>query len=179
MSDIFHAVLCVAEVYCSREYMKPRTPIATFNMLAPPPQYDVPYKGALSIWVSSQATIDTMCKTRDGKYTSHTACAIHYNDNWCGVWILKDIVEGKRFDTIDVNGDVAHGVKGNLALTLRHELAHCNGWPGDHPDGKRIDVGISTDMPKLPASTHWLPAYPSEVCVTLDGKVDDCKKAND
>jgi hypothetical protein len=175
MSDIFHAVLCVSEVYCTREYMKPRTPIATYSVMAPPPKYDVPYPGDLTIWVSSQATIDTMCKSKDGSRISHTACALRLG-NWCSVWILKSIVEGKYFDTIDVNGNMARDVKGNLALTLRHELAHCNGWPGDHPDGKLIDVGISTKMPKLPASTHWLPAYPPAVCVTLDGKVEDCKK---
>ena len=63
----------------------------------------------------------------------------------------------------------------NYALTLRHELAHCNGWPADHPGAKKVQVDTKVEMPKLPASTKELPAYPPIVCVTPDWKSEPCE----
>jgi hypothetical protein len=174
MPDIFHAVLCVAEIYCTREYMAPRTPCITYGTIAPPPKYDIPYTGELTIWIAPQQMIDDTCKSKDGKYTSHTACAQHLK-NECRVWMLKEIVEGKRFDTVATDGHVGHDVKFSLELTLRHEIAHCNGWPGDHPDGKRMPQDTTTKMPELPLSTRWLPAYPPTVCITPDRRIEECK----
>jgi len=67
--------------------------------------------------------------------------------------LLPAVAEGKRFDTLDVEGKGFLNVKGNLALALRHELGHCNGWPNDHPDGRATGFDESVTMPKLPAAT--------------------------
>jgi hypothetical protein len=62
---------------------------------------------------------------------------------------------------------------GVVALTLRHELGHCNGWISH--DGGRTMFADTVEMPKLPASIHELPAYPPFVCVTPDWKPQSCK----
>src|SRR5262249_36051790 len=82
----------------------------------------------------------------------------------------------------------------NHNFTLRHELAHCNGWK--HPNttnGKKFNVGDRWDeaegakwvpantkvsMPKLPTSTRILPASPPVICVTPEWKPEPCKNRN-
>src|SRR5262249_19249868 len=80
------------------------------------------------------------------------------------------VAEGKRFDTLNFDGKAAVNVKGNLALTLRHELGHCNGWPNDHPDGRTTSYDQSVTMPKLPTTTQV-------VCTNSDRIYIDCKIA--
>jgi hypothetical protein len=140
----------------------------------PPAKYDIPYTGKLTLWVSTQQMIDDTCKTKDGKRTSHTACAMPMPHE-CSIWILREVVDGKRFNSIDMYDHTMRHVKINLAATLRHELAHCNGWPGDHPDGRSIDIEASVPWPELPESTKWIDAGPKVVCLTPAREVIDCK----
>jgi len=67
--------------------------------IKPPPQYDVPYEGKLTIWqVSSQAQIwSEYCRDRDGVAVSKIACARKPKEPadgprpWCEIYIAKDL----------------------------------------------------------------------------------------
>jgi hypothetical protein len=82
----------------------------------------------------------------------------------CIIWILKSIVDGKRFNTIGLNGEPILNVSPNLAITFRHELGHCNGWTKDHPDARKAYLDERVSMPTLPPSTKWIRT------------VEDCEK---
>ena len=114
----------------------------------PPAKYDVPYTGLLKIWISPLPVIEYFCRG-----ASHTACTFP-GQNECRMLILQAIAEGKRFDTLTADGKAAVNVKVSLALTLRHELGHCNGWSVDHPDGRKTNVDEPILMPKLPTTTQ-------------------------
>jgi hypothetical protein len=133
-------------------------------MMLPPDKYDVPYTGSLKIWITPLPVIEYFCRG-----ASHISCA------WpgvkeCRMLILQPVAEGKRFDTLDVDGKAVANVKGNLALALRHELGHCNGWPNDHPDGRKTSFEESVTMPKLPTTTQV-------ACTNSDRIFIECKIA--
>ena len=100
---------------------------STFSTTLPPEKYDVPYTGLLKIWITPLPVIEYFCRG-----VSHISCAWPLSGGKeCRILILQPVAEGKRFDTLNFDGKAAVNVKGNLALTLRHELGHCNGWPND------------------------------------------------
>ena len=84
----------------------------------PPPQYDVLPPMPVIEHVLTSDLVDRACQAihalgRDGRppppgYRFY-GCA-HVTAKSCEVWRIDD------------------------ATTRRHELAHCAGWPGDHPD---------------------------------------------
>jgi hypothetical protein len=130
--------------------------------LLPPVEYDKPYTGELWITrLSSEEEIQNLCK--EGK----RACANTKNlppgqvAPKCHIYMLTD----KQLR--------AKGI-GGAAISLRHELGHCNGWRG-HDGGRKVYIDTHIDMPKLPASTRELPAYPPLVCVTPEWKQESCK----
>jgi hypothetical protein len=126
----------------------------------PPAQYDKPYDGELEIRrFSTEEELRQACHD-----SSIIVCTARTSDGHCHMFIMTD-------DLLKVKGF-------NYALALRHELAHCNGWPKDHPGGKWVRVDTRVEMPKLPASTKELPAYPPIVCVTPDWKSESCKSRN-
>jgi hypothetical protein len=107
----------------TRPFVKPR-PV----WILPPPEYDHPYEGQVFVLVvDSQADVRDKCvSTRlqdvalacGGKATlkadpSITICQI--------VIANKEILE-------------AHGY--TYEAVMRHEIGHCNGWPGDHPNAR-------------------------------------------
>jgi len=136
---------------------------AGFLTSMPPAEYDKPYMGELEIrrMVTDQ-DVRTLCPKawKARTQTRFPACSMH-NATRCEVYIVND------------RGLKALGM--NYALTLRHELAHCNGWPGDHPGGKKVPIDTRVEMPKLPASTRILPAYPPVVCVSPEWQPEPCK----
>jgi hypothetical protein len=77
----------------------------------PPKRYDYPYRGQLSLYHVSPNIIGKYC---DGDYNVW-ACARVDSPTKCTVYISTS-VKGKFYKQI-----------------YRHELAHCNGWPGNHP----------------------------------------------
>ena len=144
--------------------------------LMPPPKYDKPYEGDLEIqFFTNSEDIAVVCKDSH----SEAACAAYANDlKTCRIHILtEDALKRKGFA---------------YNFALRHELAHCNGWK--HPEdtnGRKFNVGDNWDeaegakwvvastkasMPKLPASTKILPAFPPVVCVTPEWKQEPCAK---
>ena len=155
---------------------KPRIVTVTIRgSMLPPPKYDKPYEGELEIvFFSNSEDIKKVCPDLH----TETACSSHSDDlKKCRIHIGTE--------------DMIKRIGGAYAFTLRHELAHCNGWK--HPnttDGRRFKVGETWDaaegakwvaantkvpMPKLPTSTRILPASPPVVCVTPDWKPEPCK----
>ena len=95
------------------------------RLFSPPPQYDRPYTGTLTIErVADSAALQVHCP----ELKDHAGCAKVAKDrSWCKVYIVSDE---------DINRRSAEERKlfgYSYANFLRHELAHCNGWPGDHP----------------------------------------------
>jgi hypothetical protein len=91
------------------------------ELLVPPPEYDYPYKGELVVRHVSQKEVREACPS--AKYTLGVAlgCA-HRWPTSCHI-ILAPEADMK-----------AAGYPPELVL--RHEIAHCNGWPGDHPGAR-------------------------------------------
>ena len=81
--------------------------------------------------------------------------------------LLRQVAEGARFDTL-VGEKAAVNVKMSLALTLRHELGHCNGWSSKHTDERKVDK--DTAMPKWPSKVKV-------ECVNDDRIIIDCRIA--
>lgn len=64
---------------------------------------------------------------------------------------------------------VAENPNYTYAAVLRHELGHCNGWPGDHPNTRAIGPE-KIKMPKLPANILYLPPDDiNKVCWSFNG----------
>lgn|SRR5262249_6737494 len=134
----------------------------------PPAQYDKPFEGQLEIQrFSSSEDLLRICKGEG----IGVACSARLADGTkCWMFIATDKIIEKRGYT--------------LAIVLRHELGHCNGWKHDKKDKKK-DGGIwvradnPRPMPALPASTYWLPAHPPVVCLTPEWKSEPCKNRNE
>jgi hypothetical protein len=93
--------------------------------LLPPLQYDHPYKGTVEI---ERAETDLDLRGMCPHYFPHgrgVACA-WVRDNICNIVMFTD--------------DILQGVhRMNPEHVFRHEIGHCNGWPGDHPGGRWRD----------------------------------------
>jgi hypothetical protein len=118
----------------------------------PPAEYDVPYQGELTIWQFA----DGQSPCRNPK---HFACAMK-NALRCYIYIPRE--------------DVFRQWRANFAQILRHELGHCNNWPGDHPNAILMLWGAKANMPALPPSTRWLMLAPPVQCITPDRTVENC-----
>jgi hypothetical protein len=117
--------------------------------MQPPIEYDKPYVGKLTIRrLDSEEAVMAACPKSKSKY----GCA-HIKDTLtCDLFIGNDSVLKAGHTT--------------YAYVLRHELGHCNGWPGDHKDARIVPIDNVKAMPTLPADTRVLPAHPPIVCVT-------------
>jgi hypothetical protein len=94
------------------------------DMLVPPPEFDYPYRGELTI-VDALDQEQVRAKCPGAKFTIGVAlaCAIR--------WPLScTIVLAPEADL------KAAGLP--LDLVMRHELAHCNGWPSDHRGARQF-----------------------------------------
>jgi hypothetical protein len=86
--------------------------------LEPPARYDHPFAGSLTIVKFDKRSVSRECsKAFDGRKVRPDAagCAILISDTECVIYLAT---RTKRAPLADI---------------LRHEIAHCNGWPGDHP----------------------------------------------
>ena len=115
----------------------------------PPPEFDVPYRGTLIIWrtesIKQNGKLRAAFQFGMGKLENTdvglaaVAFAQHHSLEYCEIFIVKD--------------EVLKALGGySLALILRHELGHCNGWRG-HERGKWVR---DATMPELPPGTRWL-----------------------
>jgi hypothetical protein len=141
--------------------------------LMPPPRYDKPFDGELSIVLfSSGDDIKRVCKGE-----ARTGCTHRLPD-------------GKKCTLYVLSEEIAKREGKNFAFVLRHETAHCNGW--NHPfktertwqigetwkeaeGAKWLRANAKMEMPTLPPSTRMLPASPPVVCVTPEWKPEPCK----
>jgi hypothetical protein len=118
----------------------------------PPADYDVQYKGILTITrVQSEEDIREICAV-PAQQIRASACAKRSHTAspnqpapYCRIFVVTD--------------KILKSMGATWEFTLRHELAHCNGWPADHPNGKKALVSTRMKMPTLPEGTQWLTEY--------------------
>jgi hypothetical protein len=91
------------------------------KMVLPPEQYDRFYDGDLTIRiVPDLISLYAACGMEK---PGMLACAWH-NAKSCVIYMVEDrVMREKGYNT---------------GILLRHEIGHCNGWPGDHPDRRPL-----------------------------------------
>jgi hypothetical protein len=82
--------------------------------LEPPAQYNHPYHGPVDERVMPVAEVRTLC-TSVGASGPFVACA-WVSDGVCHIVLPND-------------------ERAPVSTYRRHEIAHCNGWPENHPHG--------------------------------------------
>jgi hypothetical protein len=125
----------------------PLKPPARFRdrYIAPPELFDKPYAGKLTIMRDQpKSTLKTVCPP-DVYGLIPVACA-----SWtqaldrCTVWLAPDeAIRARGWPT---------------SLVLRHEIAHCNGWPPDHK-GARLATDPNWATPKAAEPPGWPPSW--------------------
>jgi hypothetical protein len=90
--------------------------------LIPPPQYDHPFTGVVTVErIAGRVNMDRICQTPRA-----IGCALRYTVGGCHLYILDDYgLEHQLISTI------------TYLQIYRHEIGHCNGWPGNHPMHER------------------------------------------
>lgn len=104
-------------------------PIVKFNpYILPPKQYDHPYtEGTLTIEeVDSVPELLAVCKLKQARALG---CAFPRAGSCRIVLVRESVIKSYNW---------------TRALMLRHEIGHCNGWPGDHPGVRRYDADGDT-----------------------------------
>ena len=112
----------------------PRSAPTIGPKILPPPEYDYPYTGKLIL--NRVDTLEELFKKCPGLPSFILACTYLRKDNSCLVFMVAD-------DIIRLRGWTAK-------ILLRHEIGHCNGWPGDHPGslpGTKADYLGSITLP--------------------------------
>lgn len=82
----------------------------------PPPKYDRPYHGALRVVVRTWTEIARLCG-RDA-----WACTWGDQGGVCTIYLPR--IDGRYVNHAGYDG------------LFRHEVGHCNGWPGNHPNAR-------------------------------------------
>jgi hypothetical protein len=102
-------------------------PAALFAWVVPPAQYDHPYHGQVIIQlVRSEEELEQLCHNN---VRPSIACALEpWRPDTCLIYM--------------VTHDIREKYGWSVAIILRHEIGHCNGWPGDHRNSRR-----AIDMP--------------------------------
>jgi hypothetical protein len=87
------------------------------GVLLPPPQYDKPYTGQLNIATIPYWNMGNVCNMIAPQGQHMEACSFAMTPQQCLVYLprLSDVGQSR------------------LADLTKHEIAHCNGWPGNHP----------------------------------------------
>jgi hypothetical protein len=88
-------------------------------IIPPPAIYDHAYKGKLSMHEGTMAQVEYYCHTRQGIVSEYQAlgCSIPEGRS-CFIMIPR------------IGGPVTASIQAQIR---RHEIAHCNGWPANHP----------------------------------------------
>jgi hypothetical protein len=107
-----------------REFGRPEDngpPTPQGFLALPPEKYDRPYEGQLTIARGDARTMQAVCPKTAFPIT--LGCAIRYTkdgkDYSCTIYIAED--------------DILKPTGWTYKLILRHERAHCGGWPANHP----------------------------------------------
>jgi hypothetical protein len=97
-------------------------PVAPLHVALPPPEFDRPYTGKL-----------TVLKEDNFVFIRHV-CADVPNAVACS-FRTYDSISGETLSCLIMLGPGTWEDE----RALRHETAHCNGWPGDHPGARYGD----------------------------------------
>src|SRR5262249_35699836 len=81
--------------------------------LEPPARYDHPYDGSVDERVESAVEVTTLCMSM-GASPFAAACSLVDEDGTCHIILPND-------------------GQAPVSIYYHHEIAHCNGWPPDHP----------------------------------------------
>jgi hypothetical protein len=81
--------------------------------LEPPAQYNHPYDGPVNEQVMPVAEVHAVCTSMGGSPRG-VACSWVSADGTCNIVLPND-------------------EEAPVSTYRRHEIAHCNGWPWDHP----------------------------------------------
>jgi hypothetical protein len=92
----------------------PRSALRQDIKLAPPARYNHPYDGPVVERVMPVAEVRTLC-TSQGASPRAVACS-WVSDGTCYIVLPSD-------------------EQAPVSTYRRHETAHCNGWPAQHPHG--------------------------------------------
>lgn len=97
-------------------------PERRYLAVLPPEKYDHPYTmGEVEVRiVNSQAEVRKACPY--GKFGEYAiGCSMHYGSLCVIILANDDIIRSEGFTT---------------EIVKRHEIGHCNFWPGHHPDSR-------------------------------------------
>jgi hypothetical protein len=92
--------------------------------LEPPAQYNHPYDGPVDERVMPVAEVRALCTSMGA--LGHLAACAWVSDGTCHIVLPNDY-------------------QAPVSTYRRHETAHCNGWPADHP---RDDISSVSDTPE-------------------------------
>lgn len=116
---MIHAIAIIAVLAAS-----PALAVGPIDL--PPPQYDHPFAGNLTVEVIDWRDVPARCGLR-----WVNACAMRYLSiglnghlDWNSCTIIYP-----RLNQYGINAD-------DFVKLIRHETGHCNGWPNDHPDAR-------------------------------------------
>jgi hypothetical protein len=108
---------------------RPETPqqgtrvIRYSSPILPPVEFDKPYAGKLMIRrVDSKEEVQRVCQLS----RPTVGCAVKPVVDMCIIVIADDAAIAARGWTYEI--------------VLRHEIGHCNGWPGDHPGARSSET---------------------------------------
>lgn len=131
---------------------------ALADVIRPPAEFDHPYKGKIVVETLSWQGALKRCRDLSGK--QWYACS----------WKKDGVAYMVIFDRSDTPGEVLRAE--DIEWTRRHEIAHLNGWPGDHRggcmprkpevyDGHIRDVCVQSGAGRNSALRVWPPANPA------------------
>jgi hypothetical protein len=104
-------------------------------LLEPPPQYDHPYHGQVIEQRLSFLQIIQLCH-------GPTAACSWVSNGVCHI-ALSQAEEDDRL----------------IALMRQHEIGHCNGWPSNHPGGRRVEYDDEHPAATSKKSTTQKPGH--------------------
>lgn len=101
-----------------------------YNMRAvlPPEQFDHIYAGRTYITRLDQEAIKQRCPS---SVFGTLACSFLWPSKWgkdCEIVLVNDIEKQLKDKHLGFD----------LAIALRHEIGHCNGWPANHPNAREF-----------------------------------------
>jgi hypothetical protein len=130
----------------------------------PPTQYDVPYTGELTIWITDKKNIGEHC----------AKVVVAPSQSWAGIACSFFTKSRSRCIIYIVRDDVLRAAGYHPIGVLRHEIGHCNGWGSDHAGSRPISGNEPVAMPELPKTTRTIKAYSLPLCLKPDGTEEPC-----
>jgi hypothetical protein len=93
---------------------------AAASPLEPPERFDHPYPGDVQINLMDSLFVGKECREWSGAPAPSDAAGC--------AWVADD---SARTCVVVI---AARTKKAPIEAIIRHEIAHCNGWPADHPE---------------------------------------------